>query len=395
MNSILDTVQYQRINILSQNSEKTVWIINKNIRPNVAFKILDESNGKFNKKHLIRFLMNRTKDVDFNPTPFYKFVCNINNIDLIDVQNIAYTCPNDLVITNIDKYLINYHLNRLHGAIFEFLNIFFGRYDISMSSKMNIYRIYYPVILGRYQITDFMSYHYTISRCASQQDIEDYPDFPWNYVALAESPFISIDFFKTIYCKYGINSRLSQNHHIVDAQVVLNNPELKWDPYNLFCNNNISYDDILMFRTLNGYNTKIPVSFLINKYIEKYGCVDGEKITEFFNKEFQDVQIDHLMANYLHIDYWCNKPQPNRFMLNNISLTFDKINNIKPDYYHILNINPYVLKIKEDDADVIEFIFKNICAKRIQKLWRICISSPEYLVCKSRLTKEFNTLIRI
>jgi hypothetical protein len=35
------------------------------------------------------------------------------------------------------------------------------------------------------------------------------------------------------------------------------------------------------------------------------------------------------------------------------------------------------------------------CALAIQKAWRLCISCPQYKICKKRLEKEFNTLVNI
>lgn len=81
----------------------------------------------------------------------------------------------------------------------------------------------------------------------------------------------------------------------------------------------------------------------------------------------------------------------------NTTLTvFDKIKYIKKaiknttnNYYCINRASMYLIDILNKLSYA---IYNRRCIHRIQAAWRLCISNPEYKICRKRLLEEFNSL---
>ena len=113
--------------------------------------------------------------------------------------------------------------------------------------------------------------------------------------------------------------------------------------------------------------------FQLSKYLDWPSLSSNRIIT-------WDIVLDNLDKPWSWFDL-SNHP--------NITWDIVKENLDKPWDWFGLGMNPNILMTDQELCEIVKRIVK---ARVIQRYWRICVSDPNYLVCRKRLLYEHNNM---
>ena len=267
------------------------------------------------------------------------------------------------------------------------------------------------------------------------------------FIKLDENPNITINYIKECInnnnksVDYWCWEQLSCNMSIKD---IIDNPDLPWDmsivcEFNkyltindiikypnylncwssLSCHANITFNDILPYQNLPwqydyfsdrvDYKTAIEHDdkpwrwevIIKNNELEELSIMK-DKLLILFNSNYnrksctfiscnKTIKLDDIKNYKLDWDYDDLATYIKNISFNDINDNIIKNNLKNKDYWKYISKNQNIFKINSTDYDYIEYVNKYLAGKRIWWYWFRCITNPDYLICRNRLIKEFNS----
>lgn len=371
LDNIIDDLQYDRIKSISSEA------LPKCISATLAKRLYDRGN-----KNIRQQVLMYRDDVSFFDFHDYD---SVDHLYLEDVHSIAKTLgknePYESLVVKVTEHLEILKKKVDQTTICKFLRVLYMRNDIPIEFKLELYANNHA---NNWIIDN--DFRCSISCSANPNDVLRYMDaieWKWDDLVIC-SPKVGLEFI---------------TNHMLDK--ITNFGVLAYNP-------NIDFEDMIRF----GLDKIKPSLFsLFKKYVEKYGCIGEEELYVFTEKiapylnhisscsrtekimrlmAFSVPNLMHMLPN-LSVNEW-------RFFLeSNPNITWDDYVNvlkpIMPTECLNSNVNDSVYKVRLEE-DVLPVLKREFAAARIQRTWRRCISDPGYLVCRSRLYKEYDMLTK-